>query len=68
MTDLQKVVDKTIEKANAETKGWETVEKCRLCGSADVIRLVPAWAETQGGIPIIGCGNPWHYVIPAAND
>jgi hypothetical protein len=41
---------------------------CPICGSPDCVRLVPDWqaiVNAQGRpIPIIGCGNPWHYIFP----
>ena len=37
---------------------------CPVCGSPDVIRLPDDWQEQVNAgkaIPIIACGNPWHY-------
>lgn len=39
-------------------------ERCPNCRSAEVQRLVPDWqARVQRGerVPIVGCGNPFHY-------
>jgi hypothetical protein len=34
---------------------------CPVCGSASVMRFKPEWREHSSTIPIVGCGNPWHY-------
>jgi hypothetical protein len=39
-------------------------EPCSICGEDTVIRLPDDWqeqVEAGAAIPIIGCGNPWHY-------
>lgn len=41
-----------------------TATACPICGEDTVIRLPDDWqAQVEAGaaIPIIGCGNPWHY-------
>ena len=43
--------------------------KCPNCGSPETVRLPEDWQtqvlELRGTyIPVIGCGNPWHYVFP----
>ena len=38
---------------------------CDLCGDDRIVELPPDWqAQVDDGaaIPIIGCGNPWHYI------
>lgn len=40
-------------------------ESCPECGSASVMRLVAEWDDGRP-IPIVGCGNPWHYDRPGA--
>ncbi len=43
------------------------VAACPVCGSIDVLRLVPDWrriVEERGApVPVVGCGNPWHYCL-----
>jgi hypothetical protein len=36
-------------------------EHCPVCGSALRMTLLPDWQESGAAIPIVGCGNPWHY-------
>lgn len=42
-----------------------TLDTCPVCGEGEMVRLVPGWAYQVNhlgeSIPIIGCGNPWHY-------
>lgn len=44
---------------------FRTVATCPICERPDQVELADGWqdmVETQGEvIPIIGCGNPWHY-------
>ena len=38
---------------------------CALCGSPSIVELPTKWQiDVAGGyiIPIVGCGNPWHYI------
>jgi hypothetical protein len=51
-----------------EQKGWELVEECPECSSITVVRLKPDWWKGTGPIPIVGCGNPWHYAILSLGD
>jgi hypothetical protein len=37
--------------------------KCPVCGDRRVVRLPSDWPE-GAGVEIVGCGNPWHYVMP----
>lgn len=49
----------------SEPRTEATVQACPLCGSTAVVRMAHDWqgAVNQGeAIPIVGCGNPWHYV------
>jgi hypothetical protein len=45
------------------TAALSPFQDCPLCGSASVMRLVKDWADGRP-IPIVGCGNPWHYSLP----
>lgn len=38
-------------------------EACPHCGSATIMQLVADWQDGRH-ITIVGCGNPWHYVLP----
>lgn len=38
---------------------------CPVCGSAEVAALNDDWNDGRL-IPIVGCGNPWHYIVPTA--
>ena len=37
---------------------------CKVCGSRERVELVENWQDLveRQAIPIVGCGNPWHYV------
>ena len=41
---------------------------CPVCGSAQVVRLAGDWQQQEVAIPIIGCGNPWHYATSSMGD
>jgi len=48
----------------------DTRTVCRLCGSGETLTLRPGWdagVEAGEGIPIVGCGNPWHYAFPTVS-
>lgn len=48
----------------SDTTPIRTVTPCPYCGAAAVVRLSDDWREqARAGvaIPIVGCGNPWHY-------
>jgi len=59
-----------------------TLASCPHCGEPDVVRLADDWQERLGvtsdpatgvlrakeAIPIIGCGNPWHYATRTLAD
>lgn len=45
------------------------IERCPVCADTVAVRLDPRWrAQVEAGqtIPIVGCGNPWHYVNRAS--
>ena len=45
--------------------------RCPICNDGVVIRLPDDWrAQVDAGsaIPIIGCGNPWHYADHTLGD
>ena len=47
-----------------DTASETMFEECFLCGSATRMTLASNWqSRVYGGerIPIVGCGNPWHY-------
>lgn len=55
--------------------GGEAVALCPVCGSSEVVRLVDDWRQQDdlGGtairaLPIVGCGNPWHYATRTLGD
>lgn len=38
---------------------------CPVCAKSEQVTMRPDWqALVEGGdaMPIVGCGNPWHYV------
>lgn len=39
----------------------DRIAACPVCGSEEVRRLHDDWQTLDVAIPIIGCGNPWHY-------
>lgn len=41
---------------------------CPECGSQLVARLVDDWQSRSAPIPILGCGNPWHYAVKSLGD
>lgn len=51
---------------------------CPVCGESVVMRLRDDWADGRDGpfgdfadppaIPIVGCGNPWHYATASLGD
>ena len=43
-------------------------DKCDVCGSQQVVRLPDSWQDGDSAIPIVGCGNPWHYAIRSLGD
>lgn len=38
-------------------------DQCPYCGSTAMVRLAPDLID-RSGVPIVGCGNPWHYFSP----
>ena len=42
-------------------------ESCDICGSDELKRLPADWANGDA-IPIVGCGNPWHYAVASLGD
>ena len=42
-------------------------EKCPICDSGDIVKLPNGWAG-DGAIPIVACGNPWHYTEATMSD
>lgn len=42
--------------------------ECPVCGSSRVSRLLDDWRESDRAIPIVGCGNPWHYATRSLGD
>lgn len=36
-------------------------ETCPVCDNEARVVMVADWQERGEAIPIIGCGNPWHY-------
>ena len=41
------------------------LDTCPVCGKSDAVRLTPDWrvaVEQWQKVPIVGCGNPWHYI------
>lgn len=40
-------------------------EQCHTCHTSEKVTLVENWQrlviDEEMSIPIIGCGNPWHY-------
>jgi len=51
-------------------------EKCPVCTSEALMRLPADWQDRAHGdgwavreyIPIVGCGNPWHYATASVGD
>lgn len=42
-------------------------EHCPVCGTDETVHMPTDWeAAVAAGacVPIVGCGNPWHYVFP----
>lgn len=40
------------------------LQVCPVCTGTEVARLAMDWEQqvaAGGAIPIVGCGNPWHY-------
>jgi len=37
---------------------------CPVCGSRERVELIADWQNLvqRQAIPIVGCGNPWHYI------
>jgi transcription elongation factor Elf1 len=42
-------------------------ENCPLCGSQSIVKLPIDW-QGNGIIPIVACGNPFHYTEASLND
>lgn len=42
-------------------------EKCGNCGSQQVVKLPADW-QGDKTIPIVACGNPFHYTERSIND
>lgn len=40
---------------------------CPVCGSSELSRLPDDW-QTGGAIPIVACGNPFHYAVRSLGD
>ena len=43
-----------------------TIAACPVCAGLACVRLAPDWqaaVDAGGTIPVVGCGNPWHYVM-----
>jgi hypothetical protein len=39
-------------------------QRCEICDSQSIVRLPDDWqdrVDAGASLPIIGCGNPWHY-------
>lgn len=49
----------------AENRDLIMFEKCLVCGGDEIRRLPEDWVyqviNMRKAIPIVGCGNPWHY-------
>ena len=48
-----------------------TPEACPVCGEDVVVKLSADWQALVGegaAIPIVGCGNPWHYATSTLAD
>lgn len=43
-------------------------ERCPVCDNMAVVRLPDDWQEQDRSIPIIACGNPWHYATRSLGD
>lgn len=40
----------------------DIVQHCPVCGDPERCTLIDGWREVEATpIPIVGCGNPWHY-------
>lgn len=45
-------------------------DECPLCGDGEQLILAATWrddVDAGGSIPVVGCGNPWHYVDQHGN-
>ena len=43
-------------------------DRCQVCDSMAVVRLPDDWQEQERAIPVIACGNPWHYATRSLGD
>lgn len=44
---------------------------CPVCGSTTCVRLADGWqdeVDAGASLPIVGCGNPWHYTTLSLGD
>lgn len=41
---------------------------CPECDSQTMVRLPDDWQAQELMIPIVGCGNPWHYATKSLGD
>lgn len=51
--------------------GGSPVEVCPVCGDGIMARLADGWPvfwKDSKPIPVIGCGNPWHYATQSLGD
>jgi hypothetical protein len=46
---------------------FATIEKCPVCSMETVVKLAVGWDDGRI-LPVIECGNPWHYIMPATWD
>lgn len=51
-----------VERVSREEPQVTELLECEICGSDEVVRLKKPISQVGGIIPIIGCGNPFHYV------
>jgi hypothetical protein len=43
-------------------------ETCPICIKPDMVRLPKDWMQRAfrgESIEVVGCGNPWHYILPS---
>jgi len=57
-------VNELLDRIAAEPPALDVFAACPVCGRIEQVEMRDGWqAAVDAGatIPIIGCGNPWHY-------
>lgn len=66
-TELQPEQERALARLVEGVSVPPTVARCTACDGTEVLRLNVSWqvlvTQDRASIPIVGCGNPWHYTV-----